>query len=154
MEEELVEMLMGKGLVISTAESCTGGMVASKIINVSGVSQVYREGFITYANEAKMKYLGVRAETLEISGAVSEETVREMAAGCAANTGADVTIVTSGIAGPEGGTEEKPVGLVYFACYYNEKIVVKREIFKGSRMEVREQATEYVIKLALDTIKD
>ena len=83
MEEELVKVLKEKGLVISTAESCTGGLVAATIIDVPGASEVYREGFITYANEAKIKYLKVKKETLDEVGAVSEETVREMAQGCA-----------------------------------------------------------------------
>lgn len=153
-EEELVNLLMEKKLVISTAESCTGGMVASNIINVAGASEVYSEGFITYANKAKMKYLGVKGSTLEKYGAVSRETVCEMAEGCAGNTGADVTIVTSGIAGPGGGTEEKPVGLVYFACFYQGRTTVRREVFQGSRMEVRKAAAEYAIKFVLDIIKD
>lgn len=153
-EEKLVNKLIEKNLTISTAESCTGGMIASEIINVAGASSVYAEGFITYANEAKMKYLGVKGETLEKYGAVSSETVYEMAEGCARNTGADVTVVTSGIAGPGGGTAEKPVGLVYFACFYQGNVAVRKEVFPGNRMEVRKAAADYAIKFVLDIIEN
>ena len=153
-EERLVELLTEKKLIISTAESCTGGMVASEIINVAGASEVYSEGFITYSNKAKIKYLGVKKDTLDKYGAVSSQTVYEMAEGCAANTGADITVVTSGFAGPAGGTEEMPVGLVYFACFYQGKVTVKKQIFSGDRMEVRKAASEYAIKFALDIIEN
>lgn len=153
-EERLVELLTKKKLIISTAESCTGGMVASEIINVAGASEVYSEGFITYSNKAKMKYLGVKKDTLDKYGAVSSQTVYEMAEGCAVNTGADITVVTSGFAGPAGGTEKMPVGLVYFACFYQGKVTVEKQIFSGDRMEVRRAASEYAIKFALDIIKN
>lgn len=152
-EEELVRLLGEKRWILSSAESCTGGMIAAAVINVSGASDVYREGFITYANEAKEKYLNVRHETIETYGVVSEETVREMALGCAKVTGADVTIVTSGIAGPGGGTAEKPVGLVWFACYFQGEVFTKMHIFSGNRLEVRTKATEFALLFALDIIK-
>ena len=153
MEKELVKILKEKGLVISTAESCTGGLVAATIIDVPGASDVYREGFITYANEAKIKYLKVKKETLDEVGAVSEETVREMAKGCADETGADVTVVTSGIAGPGGGTVEKPVGTVWFACFYDGNVTAVKKIFSGNRFEIRKAAADYAIKFVLDIIK-
>lgn len=153
-EEKLVELLTEKKLKISTAESCTGGLVAAEIINAAGASEVYSEGFITYADEAKMKYLGVKESTLKTYGAVSSQTVYEMAKGCAERTGADVTVVTSGVAGPAGGTEETPVGLVWFACFYKGEVIVKKERFSGDRMEVRTAAADYAVKLVLDVIKN
>ncbi|MBR6159030.1 MAG: nicotinamide-nucleotide amidohydrolase family protein, partial [Lachnospiraceae bacterium] len=110
-EEIAVKLLAGCGYTVSTAESCTGGLVAGCIMNVPGASDVYNAGFITYSNEAKIKYLGVKRETLDKYGAVSEQTAREMAAGTAAAAEADVGLSTTGIAGPGGGTDEKPVGL-------------------------------------------
>jgi len=153
-EEELVALLIEKKLKISTAESCTGGLVAGKIINAAGASAVYSEGFITYADEAKIKYLGVKKSTLETYGAVSRQTVYEMAQGCAEQSSADVTVVTSGVAGPAGGTKETPVGLVWFACFYNGEVIVKKEIFPGSRMEIRTAAADYAVKLVLNVIKN
>lgn len=113
--QAVVEMLDRRGKTLSTAESCTGGMLASMLIDVPGASRVYREGFVTYSNEAKTSRLGVPAETLERLGAVSEETARAMALGLRERTGADFAVATTGVAGPEGGTPEKPVGLVYTA---------------------------------------
>ena len=153
MEEQLVNILIEKSMTISTAESCTGGLIAGTIINVSGASAVFNEGFITYSNDAKIKYLNVNKGTLEAFGAVSEETVKEMAKGCAKATGSRVSIVSSGIAGPDGGTNEKPVGLVYVACYVDGYIKVLRNIFTGNRQQVRTQAVKVAIELAIDMIK-
>lgn len=152
-EEELVNLLIEKKMKISTAESCTGGLVAAELIRTAGASAVYSEGFITYADEAKMKYLGVKKSTLKEYGAVSRQTVYEMAQGCAEQTGADVTVVTSGVAGPTGGTEETPVGLVWFACFYKNEIMVKQKLFSGDRTEIRTAAADYAIKLVLNVIK-
>lgn len=152
MEEQLVKLLAEKNLIISTAESCTGGLIAGTIVNVAGASSVFNEGFITYSNEAKEKRLGVGHDTLEKYGAVSGETVREMAEGLAKVTGADVTIVSSGIAGPDGGTIEKPVGLVYLCCFVKGKTYVRKNIIAGDRQQVREQAVKEAIELAIDSI--
>ena len=154
MVEKLVQSLAEMGLTISTAESCTGGMVASTIIDVPGASDVYNEGFITYSNDAKMKYLNVSEEILENHGAVSEETVREMALGCRKATGSDVAVVTSGVAGPGGGTVEKPVGLVYIGCAYKDIVEVKAFRFEGDRTSVRKQATEEAIRMAMELIEN
>ena len=124
MEEELVEILTKKQYKITTAESCTGGLVAATIVNVSGASEVFQAGFVTYANEAKEKELGVKSETLQTYGAVSEKTAKEMAIGCAAHAKAQVGISTTGIAGPGGGTAEKPVGLVYIGCAVRSNVYV------------------------------
>ena len=152
MEEELVKILTEKGLSISTAESCTGGLIAGTIVNVAGASSVFKEGFVTYSNESKEKRLGVSPSTLEKTGAVSEETVKEMAQGLMRATGADVTIVSSGIAGPEGGTKEKPVGLVYLCCCTGNELYVSRNIFAGDRQQIRKQAVKAAIELVIDSI--
>ena len=116
LEERIVEKLEKRGLYLTTAESCTAGLLAGRIMNVSGASSVYKEGYITYANESKEKLLHVRHETLEQYGAVSTQTAEEMAEGAAKAAEADAALSVTGIAGPLGGTEEKPVGLVYIGC--------------------------------------
>ena len=153
-EEKLVQSLAEMGLTVSTAESCTGGMVASTIIDVPGASDVYNEGFITYSNEAKMKYLNVSEEVLDSFGAVSEETVKQMASGCRKATGSDVAIATSGVAGPGGGSVEKPVGLVYIGCAYKDIIEVRAYKFVGNRTEIRTQATNEAINMAMELIEN
>lgn len=147
LEDVVGEMLVKKGLTISTAESCTGGMVAAKLINYPGISSSILEGAVTYSNEAKMKRLGVKAETLDKFGAVSPETAIEMAIGIAETSGSDIGISTTGIAGPGGGSEEKPVGLVYIAMYYNNEVEVKKLNLAGSRQKIRERATNTVIDM-------
>lgn len=153
MEEELVEILTKKQYKITTAESCTGGLVAATIVNVSGASEVFQAGFVTYANEAKEKELGVKSETLQTYGAVSEKTAKEMAIGCAAHAKAQVGISTTGIAGPGGGTAEKPVGLVYIGCAVRSNVYVEKNVFSGDRQQVRRQATDRAIGFALECIK-
>ena len=153
MEEELVEILTRKKYKITTAESCTGGLVAATIVNVSGASEVFQAGFVTYANEAKEKELGVKSETLQTYGAVSEKTAKEMAIGCAAHAKAQVGISTTGIAGPGGGTAEKPVGLVYIGCAVRSNVYVEKNVFSGDRQQVRRQAADRAIGFALECIK-
>lgn len=140
-EDVVAKLLISKKLTISTAESCTGGMIARTLINYPGISEVFLEGAVTYSNEAKHKRLGVKNETLDKYGAVSEETAREMAIGIANTAGTDVSIVTTGIAGPDGGTEEKPVGLVYIGVYVKGQVTVQKHIFNGNRSRIRLQAT-------------
>ena len=153
MEEELVEILTKKQYKITTAESCTGGLVAATIVNVSGASEVFQAGFVTYANEAKEKELGMKSETLQTYGAVSEKTAKEMAIGCAAHAKAQVGISTTGIAGPGGGTAEKPVGLVYIGCAVRSNVYVEKNVFSGDRQQVRRQAADRAIGFALECIK-
>lgn len=141
------EILCKNNLTVATAESCTGGMVASKLISYPGISQVFLEGAVTYSNEAKIKRLGVKIETLNKYGAVSEETAREMAKGIAIASGSDIGIATTGIAGPGGGTEEKPVGLVYIGVYIKGRTIVSKFIFKGDREEVRVQSSMNALDL-------
>ena len=145
LEDTVAEILVNKNLTISVAESCTGGMVSSHLINYPGISSVFMEGCVTYSNEAKMKSLGVKKETLDKFGAVSEETAREMAEGIAKRHNTNIGLSTTGIAGPEGGSEEKPVGLVYFGIYINGKIIVKRYVFNGNRQQIRLRATKTIL---------
>ena len=145
LNEKVVKMLAERKMTVSAAESCTGGLFAALITNVSGASEVLNESFVTYANSAKMKYLGVKGETLEKHGAVSYETAFEMAEGLRKNTGADVTVGITGIAGPTGGTKEKPVGLVYMGITINNKTIVKKYIFNGDRQQIRNRACKTLL---------
>ncbi len=141
LEEELVRLLLERKYTISLAESCTGGMICSRLVNCSGVSQVLIEGAVTYSNDAKKRRLGVKSETLEQYGAVSEETAREMAIGIAKAAQTDISLSVTGIAGPEGGSQEKPVGLVYISIYYHGKVKVRKCKFSGTRQQIRERVT-------------
>ena len=147
LEEKVVKELIKRNYTITTAESCTGGLLAGRILNVSGASAVYNEGHITYSNEAKERLLGVAHETLESYGAVSEQTAGEMAAGAARAAKAEVGLSTTGIAGPGGGTPEKPVGLVYVGCALNGKVTVKECRFQGDREANRNSAVEEALQL-------
>ena len=144
-EEVVAKMLVENNLKIAVAESCTGGMVSASLISYPGISSVFMEGCVTYSNEAKMKSLGVKKETLDIYGAVSPECAKEMASGVAARYNTNVGIATTGIAGPGGGTDEKPVGLVYFGIYINGKVITKKYVFNGDRQGVRERATRTIL---------
>ena len=130
-----------KPLTISTAESCTGGMIASKLIEVPGISENFIEGIVSYSNEAKIKRLKVKKETLEKYGAVSEEVAREMLAGLKT----DVGISTTGIAGPDGGTKDKPVGLVYIGIKVIDEVKVFRRELKGDRNKIRQRAMMHAL---------
>lgn len=145
LEEQIVGLLCEKKVTLATAESCTGGMLASRIIDVPGVSEVFKAGFVTYANEAKQNLIGVKEETLAQFGAVSEQTAREMVLGAIKAAKADMAIATTGIAGPGGGTKEKPVGLVYIACGSADDIIVERCLFSGSRKEIRQASVEHAL---------
>ncbi len=140
-EKVLVRLLNEKGLHVSTAESCTGGLIAAKITDVSGSSSVFNEGVVTYANSAKMKFLGVREETLANHGAVSSETATEMVKGLLNNMNCDVAIAVTGIAGPTGGTDEKPVGLVYIGVgvksHNGDIINITKNNFVGTREKIK-----------------
>lgn len=147
LEEKIINELIKRKQTLTTAESCTGGLLAGRILNVSGASAVYNEGHITYSNEAKERLLGVSHDTLETYGAVSERTAAEMAKGAARAAKADVGLSTTGIAGPTGGTPEKPVGLVYVGCYYNGEVTVKKCHFTGNREDNRNAAVEATLQL-------
>ena len=138
LEEVLVESLAEKKYTIAAAESCTGGMFTGRLVNVPGASDILNESFITYSNEAKMKYLGVKEETLNTVGAVSEETAVQMAEGAAKAADADVGVGITGLAGPGGATEDKKPGLVYIGVCVHGKTKVKKYQLKGDRQKVRQ----------------
>lgn len=153
-EDRTVQLLMEKNLTLAVAESCTGGMVSSKLISYPGVSKIYKEGFIVYSNEAKINTIHVSRSTIEQFGAVSEETAREMAEGAARTAGTDIGVSTTGIAGPGGGTEEKPVGLVYVCVYYQGRSKVLKIMGTGSRDTIRERASNSVLSLVTNVIQN
>ncbi len=150
----IIDYLNKFGFTLTTAESCTGGLLAGRILDIAGASVVYEEGYITYSNESKTRLISVEKATLEKWGAVSKETAIEMAVGAALKVNADMSIVTTGIAGPSGGSIEKPVGLVYIAVYLLGDVVCGKYQFTGDRAEVRAQAVEAAIKLGTKCIVD
>jgi nicotinamide-nucleotide amidase len=146
LEDVVGELLVSKGLTISTAESCTGGLIAATLVNYPGISAVLSQGVVTYSNEAKVKLLGVNEDTLDKFGAVSEQTAKEMVQGLIKLTGTRVGISVTGIAGPGGGTEEKPVGLVYAGLYIDGSVAVTKFNFSGTRQEVRRETVIKVLE--------
>lgn len=132
LEEVVVDLLAERKLHVTTAESCTGGLIAGTLVNVAGASDVLNEGYVTYSNEAKERLIHVSHETLETYGAVSEQTAHEMAEGAAKAANADAALSATGIAGPGGGTEEKPVGLVYIGFKYGDKCFVTKKLSTGA----------------------
>ena len=151
--EAIVKILKENKMTVTTVESCTGGLMSATLVDVSGASEVFHQGVVTYANEAKISLVGVKESTLAAFGAVSEETAREMAEGGAKTAKADACLSVTGIAGPGGGTKEKPVGLVYIGCYLNGTTTVEKNIFSGSRREVRQQSVEAALKLLLKCLQ-
>lgn len=147
LEKSIVDLLVANNLTISTIESCSGGLLAGRLINVPGVSEVFKAGYVTYSNKAKRKIVGVKKSTLHKYGAVSEQVAREMAKGASLLSKADVTISVTGIAGPDGGTEEKPVGLVYIGCNVKGRLTVKEFHFIGSRAKIREMTVANALVL-------
>ena len=144
-EEVLVSLLKEKGYKISFAESCTGGKLASKIINVDGSSAVINESLVTYSNESKVKYLNVSNESISKYGVVSDQIVLEMVEGLKKLTNSDICVSVSGIAGPTGGSIEKPVGLVHYAISTPKGIICEHQVFRGNRNNIRERATLYIL---------
>ncbi len=154
LEEAVVKELKAQGMTLTTAESCTGGAISSKIVNIPGASDVLMQGLVTYSNSAKMRYLGVKEETLEKYGAVSRETAWEMALGGWKETGTDACISVTGIAGPGGGTEEKPVGLVYIGCCLKGEVKVMGYRFMGDRKKIRQQSVTAALNLLLNCVAE
>ena len=140
LEERVVELLAEHKMTVTTAESCTGGLIA--------------EGYITYSNEAKIRLVNVSPETLERYGAVSSQTAKEMANGAAKAAKAEAALSATGIAGPGGGTEEKPVGLVYIGCSVNGKTTAKRCVFDGNRMENRQHTVETALEMLVEALEN
>jgi nicotinamide-nucleotide amidase len=139
--------LKAHGLMLTTAESCTGGGVAQAVTEISGSSAWFERGFVTYANEAKQEMLGVPLDTLLQHGAVSEAVVREMVAGALRNSHAQVALAVSGIAGPSGGTPEKPVGTIWFAWGVKDRTcIARRHHLAGNRSEIRAQSVRIALQ--------
>lgn len=155
MEEDtavkLVDLLLERSMTLSTAESCTGGLLASEITSVPGVSAVYAGGFVTYAIQEKHRMLGVPKKTLKELGAISKKTAKQMAAGAAKKTGTDVAISITGNAGPDA-SEGKPVGLVYIGICIDGKAAGHKFQFEGDRQQIREQAAEAALKLCMEKL--
>ena len=156
LENQIGKILILKNLTIATTESCTGGLLSSKLTDVSGSSAYVHLNLVTYANEAKHKMLGVSAKTLENFGAVSEECSYEQAKGLQKLSGADICVSTTGIAGPTGGSKEKPVGLMYSTIFSKDKFKTYKLQLESNieRVEMKKQFTEYVLKNILEWIKD
>ena len=153
LEEKFVSYCIDKKIYVNLAESCTGGLISSKIISVSNASQIFKYSFITYNNESKNKFLKVPLNILKKYGAVSKETAFHMAKGLAKEKGVNFSFAVTGIAGPLGGTKEKPIGLVFFSFLYNKKnIIVEKKNFKGSRNIIREKAANYALKKSIQII--
>lgn len=151
----LVERLTELNLTVATAESCTGGLIASNIVDVPGASYCFNEGYVTYSNEAKMKNLGVKDSTLSAYGAVSSQTATEMAMGVRKRASSNFGVSSTGIAGPGGGSPSKPVGLVYVACAYGgNKCKVLELHLHGDRTQIRNLAANRAIELLADCLQE
>jgi len=153
MIEKIADLLKKKKLWVATAESCTSGLVAHNLTNVAGSSEYFKGGVVAYSNEIKMKVLGVKKETLDKFGAVSHQTAREMALGVKNLMGVDIALSTTGIAGPGGGTPEKPVGLVYIALATPEKVETRKFIFEGNRLENKENFCKAGLNMLLEYLE-
>lgn len=151
LEEAVLSMLRERELTLTTAESVTGGMLAARLTNVPGASDVFKQGFVTYCNRAKRKLLDVKKNTLKDYGAVSEKTAKEMAKNGMFATGSDVCVSLTGLAGP-GTEEDKPVGLVYIACSYNNKTTVQEFHLNGERAKIRESAVVKALTMLRECI--
>lgn len=147
---DVLDRAKARGVMIATAESCTGGLIAGCLTEIAGSSAVVERGFVTYSNEAKTEMLGVPATTISAVGAVSEEVARAMAEGAVERSRAKLAVAVTGVAGPGGGSAEKPVGLVHFGCAKRgDETLHRREIFPGDRSAVREATLRTALELLL-----
>ena len=147
MEEKIVRFLNEHNMMITTVESCTGGLIAARLVNVSGASNVFSEGYITYSEDAKAKMVGVNPETIKIYNVVSEEVAYEMASGGAKPANEDEAVSVTGVAGPLGGTKDIPVGTVCIGVYYKNKVITEKFLFNGDRLQVRNQAVDKALEM-------
>jgi nicotinamide-nucleotide amidase len=152
--DQISKLLKQKNLSIATAESCTGGLIANKLTNISGSSEYFDRGIVSYSNKAKIELLGISEETLKKFGAVSSEVAIEMAKQIKEKSNVDIGLSTTGIAGPTGGTKEKPVGLVYIAISVKGKTIVKEFNFNGNRLENKNSTYNAAMELLLAIIGD
>lgn len=156
LEKNIAEILKEHSLVISVAESCTGGLLSSRLTDISGSSEYIRANFVTYSNESKMALLDVKDETLRIYGAVSEQCAREMSEGLYRKTKADIAISTTGLAGPTGATETKPIGLMYVGITNRYKSVVQQFKLnpKFDRIRMKQEFTQCALQMLLDSLSE
>jgi len=152
-EERLGVLLREKGLKLAVAESCTGGLIASRVTDVAGSSDYFNAGVVSYSNEAKQRLLSVPAASIESYGAVSKEVAQEMAEGVRAAIGADIGLSVTGIAGPTGGSPEKPVGTVYIGLATGTGAFVKKFQFKGERPDIKSQTSTEALQFAIDFLE-
>ena len=152
LEYSVFSLLKKYHITLTTAESATGGMIASTLINVPGISEFFTEGYVTYSNDAKVKMIGVKREIIDTYGVVSSETAADMAEAAARTAGAKASLSVTGVAGPDGGTKDCPVGLIYIGCYLNGKTVTERHVFSGDRMAVRSAACKRALELLAESI--
>ena len=149
---KLVKITNEKKITLSTAESCTGGLIAAAITEIPGSSSVFHRGYVTYSNLAKQQVLNVQSHELEKFGAVSKEVASQMAMGAKLTSNVDISIAVTGIAGPSGGTVEKPIGTVYIALAFKENIKVKDFLFKGDRTEIRMSTVRTALEIVVKEI--
>ena len=152
--KRLFDNCLKRKLIVTTAESCTGGMLASSIVSISGSSNIFHSSIVTYSNEMKSKMLKIPIELIKKNGAVSEIVAYNMASNVLNLMKADLSISVTGIAGPGGGSESKPVGLVWIAVGTSKKIITKKFFFKGNRLEIRKETTIESLKLANKVIEE
>lgn len=152
LSNELFLLLKKKNLRISVAESCSGGLLSDALVSVPGISEVFPGGFVTYSDEMKEKILSVSRKTLLSYTAVSPEVSRQMAVGAREKADTDIALSTTGYAGPDGGTDEKPVGTVYISCAFKDKVVTRSFHFEGEREAIRRKAVRNAILLAIDIL--
>jgi len=143
--KHLSELLISRGLTISVAESCTGGSLSSSLTSISGASSYFNCGYITYSNQSKIDMLGVKPESIEIYGAVSEKVAHEMVMGSIQRSLSNIAVSITGIAGPSGGSALKPVGMVCFGFFFNDDVTTTTQFFKGSRSDIVSQSITYAL---------
>lgn len=153
LEEEAGKLLLDSHQTIACAESCTGGLLTSRLTDVAGSSAYVLGSIVSYTNEVKMSHLGVKEETLKKFGAVSEQTAKEMSGGVKGRIGTDIGVGITGIAGPGGGSVEKPVGLVYISIAGPKGVIVTKNLFKGSRSEIKKQTTDKALTMLIKYIR-
>ena len=152
--EELLKICKLNKISVTTAESCTGGMIASSIVSINGSSSIFKSGIVTYSNESKAKFLKISLKLINENGAVSETIAFQMAKNVLSIMNSSISIAVTGIAGPSGGSNDKPVGLVWIAIGTKENVITKKYLFQGNRLKIRQQTTLEALKLANGIIND
>ena len=152
--QDLLKICKLKKIYLTTAESCTGGMIASSIVSINGSSSIFKSGIVTYSNESKAEFLKIPLELININGAVSEVVAFQMAENVLSIMNSSLSIAVTGIAGPSGGSKDKPLGLVWIGIGTKKNILTKKYLFQGNRLKVRQQTTLEALKLAYDVVND